>query len=199
MKITKAKINQIINNPKLKNKVELYLKIKNATNTLEMEESFCSLYDFRANTTGLKKDEFERFKTLYFDIYKKYKSKPETKFITILKEVDDARKKVIENPKDKRKEISFSSKLLHTINNKKPIWDKHLVSLNNFNLNNNHEEWTEKDCGYAYDVFCNCIEDFIQKDEMAAFIKSEFKKKFKNDADQIEDIKKIDFVLWNNR
>ena len=198
MIINKKIIDKILDNPDLENHIKTYLEINNSKTALKRSDLFCKFYKLRPGTTKLSKEDFEIFKKAYFGILDKYNTKPNTEFKVILQEVDSARNKLKNENENDRKEISFSSKLLHTINNKKPIWDKHLISLYNFNLNNDHKDWTEDDCCSAYKEYCDKYKDFMSTD-IANYIIEKFNEKYSKYKDQIIDIKKVDFVLWLNR
>ncbi len=197
MIINKERIIEILDKEISYDDVKTYIKINNPEAALENKNDYCRFYQLRGNTAGLRSEEFEKFINLYFEILEKYKSEPNVEFKTILKEVNSARRKCKE---DNRKEISFSSKLLHTINNERPIWDKRLVNLYNFNLNNDHSNWTEEDCVCAYEEYCRRFDEYMESnnDEKDIIIK-EFDNRFQDYKDSIKDIKKVDFVLWRNK
>lgn len=95
-----------------------------------------------------------------------------------------------------KNEASFSSKLLHTINNKKPILDKKvLINLNLYSeyikKNSDKKEIYKSIERFYYELL---KEDFardwiVQFDTLLTNV-------IKIDKNVISDVKKIDFILW---
>lgn len=93
-------------------------------------------------------------------------------------------------------ESSYSSKLLHTINPNKPIWDKFVL----MNLNINKSRYGKDKIQFSIDTYKK-IEDFYNE-----FLLTEDAKRYIEFFDtnfpkgiQISNIKKIDFLLWASR
>jgi len=95
-------------------------------------------------------------------------------------------------------QFSFATKLLHTINNNKPIYDNNVSRVIKKEL---------KGSGYAKDErICSCIETYqfleelyrdMLEDETIRNIISKFRSKFKVDDEKISDIKVLDFIMWS--
>lgn len=96
-----------------------------------------------------------------------------------------------------RIEMSFVSKMVALVNPEQPIWDsivagKHFgLQKPNSNVKNRYEKTIQK-----YNEYCAKYAAYIQTDEAKEKIKI-FNKHFPNV--NISDIKKVDFILWQDR
>ena len=95
-------------------------------------------------------------------------------------------------------QFSFATKLLHAINNDKPIYDRNVGEIIDKQV---------EDSSYSKDKRVrSCIEiyNFLEKlylnmlhDERITNIISKFRSKFKVDDKKISDTKVLDFIMWS--
>ena len=164
-------------------------------NNKELQDAFCNLYDSRHVFFYDKKNN-ENLKLKYFIILEKYhgifKNTKQIEFIDLFSEIE----------KNIKKSIVYTSKMLHTIDNRYPIWDSQLVGFYNFNLNNDKTIRENKEvASLAYKNYCEKYENFMKSRWKKKIIKC-FDEKFGSEnrdyVEKINDVKKIDFVLWKN-
>lgn len=96
-----------------------------------------------------------------------------------------------------RLEMSFVSKMVAIVDPSRPIWDS-VVTKGHFgivapcaNVKNRLQKGIEK-----YEQYCCCYHTYMQTEEAKAKI-AEFEKLFPNT--EITDVKKVDFMLWQER
>ena len=94
-------------------------------------------------------------------------------------------------------EVSFSSKMAHTINPLNPIWDK-IVTKEHFGINSPYPKAKnrEKASCDKYDAYVDKFYDYMATKEGMALIHI-FDLEFPESG--ISDVKKIDFILWQDR
>lgn len=92
-----------------------------------------------------------------------------------------------------RDEASFSSKLLHTLNNDSPIIDS--IVLKNLNL---LKEYRRKNSN-KIDIYNKVVSIYKSLLIDNHYIIDEFDKKFSKEKNSISNTKKIDFILWQTR
>jgi hypothetical protein len=94
-------------------------------------------------------------------------------------------------------EMSFASKLLHTIDPLHPIWDS-VVTKQHFAIKAPYAscENRAQACCLRYAEYEDKFYDYMTTDEGRTIIER-FDKKFPDNG--ISDVKKIDFVLWQDR
>lgn len=94
-------------------------------------------------------------------------------------------------------EISFSSKMTHTINPLNPIWDS-VVTKHHFNVKPPYTgaKNREKVSCDRYDEYMDKFYDYMATEEGIALIHM-FDRRFPDNG--ISDVKKIDFILWQDR
>ena len=94
-------------------------------------------------------------------------------------------------------EISFSSKLTHTINPLHPIWDS-VVTRKHFQIRAPYASVKdrEKACCQKYTEFEEKFYNYMSSADGQELI-VKFDQRFPNNG--ISDIKKIDFILWQDR
>jgi len=157
------------------------------------------------NKIDVSKD--AEFKRLFNGFYKVRHPKKEwyDKYYQLMQEQKDKKRsykevleKLLEEPGG-RIEVSFASKLMATIDSKKPIWDQYV--LENLGLK---KEWDntpkDKKIEKAVEIY-NRIEryynKFLNSKEGKNFIKK-FNECF-HDYTDISDMKKLDFIIWGIR
>lgn len=94
-------------------------------------------------------------------------------------------------------EISFSSKLLHTIDPSNPIWDS-IVTRNHFGIKPPNSSCNNKTdaCIAKYHRYRDEFYQYLNSEEGIALIKI-FDQQYPNSG--IHNVKKIDFILWQDR
>lgn len=94
-------------------------------------------------------------------------------------------------------EISFASKMLHTFSPKMPIWDK-IVTKDHFKIvapYSGAKNRTKASCD-RYQKYVNEFYKYMNSEEGRMIIQL-FDQKFCNN--EISDVKKLDFILWQDR
>lgn len=96
---------------------------------------------------------------------------------------------------EKRKELSFASKMLATIDPKLPVWDSNVRNLLNNKYKTNFKQSYKEisECVAAYNQLCNWYKIFLKSPEAKVLI-LEFDAHFPNQ--KITIMKKIDFIFW---
>ncbi len=122
----------------------------------------------------------------YFLIMEKLKNSKNINFETIFEEVYK-----IKNTN----EISFTSKMLHSINPKYPIWDS-IVTKSHFKIYVPYYKANKKLLCEKYSEYLLQFEEYKSSNNGKTLIKL-FNEKFPNIY--ISDTKKIDFILWQTR
>jgi hypothetical protein len=101
--------------------------------------------------------------------------------------------------KKKSIQLSFATKLIHTINNDQPIYDKYVSSFTGIKYYNE----PTKDIEYKilkaqekYDELCTIYKDvFLINAKLLALV-SDFRTEFRIEKSKISDVKVIDFLIW---
>ncbi len=191
--VERDKIIEILNCPKLEKGLNKYVKIKNEYElngpSNAFRETYCSFY--RLNKRSLPKDlDYNSFLKMYFDLLNEYQVK-DASFKEIFCRVKEL---------TKRNDISFASKLLHTLNNDYPIWDSVIRNNKNFDIKKPSANANIDKCVEMYNVYTSAFMDYLKTEECKIII-SLFNEHFKDNNDylSISDTKKVDFVLWQNR
>ena len=97
---------------------------------------------------------------------------------------------------DKSMQFSFATKLLHTIDNRKPIYDTEIGSLT-FSKPKRSDKNTEiQDYIELYNNLEKLDAELLKNDKIQTVI-SKFRLKFRVDNEKISDIKALDFILWS--
>ena len=93
--------------------------------------------------------------------------------------------------------MSFSSKLLHTIKPEYPIWDS-VVTKEHFGIRPPYASCKNREqlCIERYDLYQDRFYDFMSSDEGAELIRI-FDHQYPNNG--ISNVKKIDFIMWQDR
>jgi len=116
----------------------------------------------------------------------------QTDLKTILTELYDLHRKKGDNSI----QFSFATKLLHTIDNSKPIFDKEIESVTY-----SRPKHSDKDIRIqSYIEFYNKLErlnaELLESDKIQTFI-SKFRFEFQVDKEKISDVKALDFIMWS--
>ena len=127
----------------------------------------------------------------YFKYFEEIKNNINIDFETILRTISSFRK-------NNELEMSFSSKILHSINPDLPIWDS-IVTKEHFGI------LAPKKCGKSDRIIEASKIYYYYKDEIYKYMNSYegneiitcFNDYFPNN--EISNVKKIDFVLWQDR
>ena len=94
-------------------------------------------------------------------------------------------------------EMSFSSKLVHTINPRHPIWDS-IVTNRHFEIKAPYASVKDREnaCCQQYKMYEDQFYNYLSTVEAQTLIRM-FDKRFPDNG--ISDVKKIDFILWQDR
>jgi len=132
---------------------------------------------------GRKSDKYYRN---YFKLFEQMRN---GKKLTI----GDLLKKLFES--EEKKELSFASKMLATIDSNLPVWDSKVRNVLKVKYKTNFKA-TYKDiieCVEAYNMYCNWYKLFLKTTEANSFI-ADFDKHFPKA--KISKMKKLDFIFW---
>ena len=158
----------------------------------------------RLQKTNVSKD--EEFQHVFRDFYqmRRFYSDDFAKHYFILMEQLKATRDIsfrmaIERVKHIRcsYEMSFSSKLVHTINPLHPIWDS-IVTNRHFGIKAPRASIKDREsaCCQRYEMYEDRFYDYLSTTEAQSLIHL-FDKRFPDNG--ISDVKKIDFILWQDR
>lgn len=94
-------------------------------------------------------------------------------------------------------EVSFCSKLIHTINPSQPIWDK-VVATDHFHFKKPYPRCRKpiEKCIMRYIDYSNAFSTYLESDEGQKLI-AIFDRQFPHSG--ISNAKKVDFILWQDR
>lgn len=164
---------------KYKSIMEVARKIDVSTDQY-FKKDFCNFYQ-------LKRFYSERFRSEYLGIMQELKNDRDLSFKKTFERV-----RQIENTC----EMSFSSKMLHTLDPSYPIWDS-IVTEKHFGMKkpNTKKNIVEK-FSERYEEYVDMFYKYMKTEEGKSLI-SVFDKSFPNSG--ITDVKKIDFILWQDR
>lgn len=205
--VIKQRIEGIVNNDTLKKGLVKYLKIRknfeddnyhicddNSKNPKgNFQKDYKSFYKMNKKTVkNLNKFSIDYFNTM--DNLKKIKK--EKKYIDFQTVYDEVYKFQDNN------ELSFTSKLAHTINNNLPIWDS-IVATKHFGYNKPNSSLSNVYTATIniYKAYQEDFYNYMKSPEGKLLIDlfdEMFKKEFKGEK-PISDVKKIDFILWQYR
>ena len=158
----------------------------------------------RFQKTDVSKD--DEFQWVFRDFYQMRRFYSDTfakHYFVLLEQLKTTRnlsfKMAIERVKHIRNsyEMSFSSKLLHTINPLHPIWDS-IVTVRHFGIKAPYASAKDREeaCCQRYIEFENRFNAFMKSADGQALINL-FDKRFPGNG--ISNVKKIDFILWQDR
>ena len=93
-------------------------------------------------------------------------------------------------------QFSFATKLLHTLDNNKPIFDAEVARVIHESVTGGSAEEKINLCRNIYDDLIRIYSNLIKDKEIKKII-SEFRKKFSVSAERMTDIKVLDFIVWS--
>lgn len=187
--ITQERAREILQKTELKKGIEkykyimLHLQEVDVSSDVEFQKAFETFYKLSRYP--------KEFRKLYFNLMEEKKNKSDVSFEEIFYIVKTFYKQIGKSNKD-RTEISFSSKLLHTINDSYPIWDSVLTDKNHFNLKCNVK--TAVSTYKSYEDKCNQLLNSSEGHDLIKIFNDECSL-----YAGISDVKKIDFILWQDR
>lgn len=182
---------------KIKEGIEKYLKIKdlypktNFNVNSDFAKAFGAFYLVRRN---------EAWRKMFFDLFKEMREEPDkADFETILKELNSRLTKLKGSVRS-TVEASFASKMLHTIDNDSPIWDRKVID---FLVKKGDIERPKPYGVNPTDLMKDRIEKFQKlkewyknKSNIQPLVDF-FNQNYKTDrSDEISDVKKADFIIW---
>ena len=183
--ITESSAKDILIKPELKRGIEKYkyimqrVKVADVSSDLKFQETYRDFYQLRRFYT-------DEFVGRYFKLMEQNKDATDFSF-----------KRAFEHVKHIQctYEISFSSKLAHTLNSALPIWDS--IVIKHFGIKApGYSRDRENKIYEKYDVFRQKFYDYMCSQEGKMLI-TMFDDAFPDSG--ISDVKKIDFILWQDR
>ena len=93
-------------------------------------------------------------------------------------------------------QFSFATKLLHTIDNDKPIFDSNVEKSTNIKLRGSDKDTKIRSRIEAYDSLEKLYAKLKEDDKTKKLI-SKFRLKFKVNDEKISDTKVLDFIMWS--
>lgn len=130
----------------------------------------------------------EKMKSHFFELL----AEKQTSLETILSNLYEIQRKKGDNSM----QFSFATKLLHTIDNNKPIFDKEIESLT-YSKPKRADKNTQIQ---SYIQLYNDLERLnseLLKTEIITNVILKFRLKFRDYNDQISDVKALDFIMWS--
>ncbi len=168
--------------------IDVYLWLKNEYNKGHVKNNLVFQFIFRSyyrlDSAGLT----EKQKKHFFELMTDKKVNLE-KVLDELYELPTLRKR-------KTIQFSFATKLLHTINNNKPIFDAEVSAIIHKSVSGNNKKSKIESCREIYDFLEN-IYLILVKEEKIKKVIFKFRSKFHITENQITDIKILDFMIWS--
>ena len=184
--LTKEIVIQILEKPTLAQGLEKYKYIMNAVHTtnvsadMEFQNCYRDFYQLRR----FYSDEFAK---KYFNLMESFKVMPEVSFQMVFEQVKNIQG---------TDEISFSSKLAHTLNPDIPVWDS-VVTNKHFGIKAPAgKKDREQKILKRYQLYCEKYFEYLKSEEGQMLV-AMFDETFPDTG--ISDVKKIDFILWQDR
>jgi hypothetical protein len=178
MELNKKEITNILQKKETKTGIEKYIKVMtlfNESNNLYEDIIFIKKFNGFYKLRQLPKLSYDG----YYSFFEKNRNNKEITF----KEIYE----YLYNLTGKR-HSSFTSKMLHTINPYKPIWDSKVIKALNIKVGN--RERTD-----VYLEICEWYYNFLETDNGQLWI-STFDEVYPAYKKQITKTKKMDFILW---
>ena len=182
--IKNLNLNEILSNKTLKSSMEKYafimkeFKENNVETNKIFQKKFNGFYRVRRN---------ENWQKVYYEIMEKGKTSNPS-FEEIVRELYN---------KTGRVEASFSSKLIHTLNNDMPIWDKFILQNLNKQAPAYYKENKLEISIKLYDEIIAWYDNALQTEEIQETL-SLFDNNFP-EYTWFSHTKKLDFLLWLKR
>lgn len=186
MKIGEERIREILKKQVLKDGLQTYrflmerLRQTDVSADREFQSTFRNFYQ-------MKRFYSDAFAAHYFILMEQLKDSRDMRFVMALERI-----RHIQNTY----EMSFASKMTHTIQPRHPIWDS-VVTGKHFGLSAPYTKKNrEEACCSAYDRYENRFYAYMASEEGKTILRL-FDAYFPDAG--IGDVKKIDFVLWQDR
>ena len=154
----------------------------NIANNLFFQFVFRSFY--RLDNAGLS----DNLKKHFFKLL----AEKQTKLDIILSELYE----IPRLKKDNSIQFSFATKLLHTIDNDKPIFDKYVTSIINKKVKGNNKKEKIQSCIEIYDSLVT-LNDELKKNDKIRNVILKFRTKFKVSKEEMSDTKVLDSIMWS--
>jgi len=159
----------------------------------------CLKCDYAANKvqTECFHKEFRSFYGMIFWSRKRleYYFKMMTDKEKILKKVLDALYQVPKGNGNKCVEFSFATKLIHTVDNNKPIYDSNVANVLEKRVRGNTGGERIEFCLEIYE-FLEKLHQILLKEKTVKKLISVFRKQHKINSINMSDVKILDFLLW---
>lgn len=185
--ITKEVAEKILEKPTLVQGLNKYKYIMSKVNTVDVSKDmeFQRMYrDFYAMSKRYYSDEFA---TDYFEIMEKFKEESEVSFSKAFEKV-----RAIQDTF----EVSFATKIVHTFNDSMPIWDR-VVAVEHFGFRvPSYKVKRVEKMEAKYEEYIKTFYEYLESEEGQMLI-GMFDEKFPNSG--ISDVKKLDFIFWQDR
>jgi hypothetical protein len=154
----------------------------NITNNLLFQFVFRSFY--RLDNAGLS----DNLKKHFFKLL----AEKQTKLDIILSDLYE----IPRLKKDNSIQFSFATKLLHTVDNDKPIFDKYVTSIINKKVKGNNKNEKIQSCIEIYDSLVT-LNDELKKNDKIRNVILKFRSKFKVSNEEMSDTKVLDSIMWS--
>jgi len=169
--------------------IEVYFFIKKEYAKGNIQENFVFQFVFKRfygmDNAGLS----DGMKKCFFGLL----AKKDTNLKTILSDLYEIPRK----KGDKSMQFSFATKLLHTIDNDKPIYDTEIGSLTYSKpKHSDDKDTTIRSYIELYNNLERLNAKLLENNKIQRVI-SEFRLKFDVDKEKISDVKALDFIMWS--
>jgi len=157
-------------------------KDKNIAKDLEFQRKFKVFYIM--NSAGLSDKQKEKF----FELL----SNKEKNLEYILSELY----KIPRRDGKNSIQFSFATKLIYTVDNTKPIYDRNVAKIINKNVLGANEKEKINSCIEIFNYLNELYLSLIKENKIKKVI-SRFRKKFDVNKNRISDVKILDFIIWS--
>lgn len=180
-------VEEILKKTELEQGLKKYILIMEEFKKVNVAEDISYQKTFR-DFYQMRRFYSDEFASEYFKIMEDMKRVQNVTFEEIFQRV-----KCIQNTY----EISFASKMLHTFDPSKPIWDS-IVTKGHFKITAPYPGAKNREKAFCdrYQKYVNTFSEYMNSDEGKTIIQI-FNQHFSNS--EISDVKKIDFILWQDR
>ncbi len=168
--------------------IDVYLSLKNEYKKGNINKNYLFQFVFksyyRLDQAGLG----DNLKIKYFELL----FKKESNLSNILEELYK-----IKTERNLRAiHFSFSTKLLHTIDNNNPIYDSEIAYILNKKVKGKTKKQKIKSCLKIYKEIKDLYQELLKDKKIEQLIKK-FKQKFSLKNNEISNIKVLDFIIWS--